>query len=276
MSSNNSPLAGVKVMLLGDAGTGKTYSLKTLADAGIEVCILATENGWDVVLGSTDDSRFRVVKVKPTYGNLTQLMEGAQAVAGLTNEQLLKKIDMTRMANSPYMAILSKLMKFVDDRTGEDLGNVGTWGTDRALVIDSFSGLCNAIISNTIGTKPTMSQGEYQIAQIAAKNLIMQACNDFRCHFVLICHAEREIDPIGGGIKVMAQGIGQKLSPQLPKDFSDVIMTKRQNTKFFWDTADSQAMLKTRNLAIAPELPPDFRPIIASWQKRGGIIETAP
>jgi hypothetical protein len=52
--------------------------------------------------------------------------------------------------------------------------------------------------------------------------------------------------------------------------FSDVILTKRQVTKFFWSTADSQADLKARNLPIADDLPPDFRPILEKWKSRGG------
>ena len=42
---------GFKVLLLGETGSGKTYSLRTLLDAGLEVFVIATEPGLLEVLG---------------------------------------------------------------------------------------------------------------------------------------------------------------------------------------------------------------------------------
>ena len=46
-----SPLAGVNILVEGPTGTGKTTSLKTLADAGLEVFVLFTESGLESFAG---------------------------------------------------------------------------------------------------------------------------------------------------------------------------------------------------------------------------------
>lgn len=268
-----SPLQGVKVMLLGESGVGKTYIQKTWLEVpGTTLFVLATEPGFDV-LGDLPSNRVKWSFVKPTYGNLDTLLKGAQDVATLTYEGVTKKQDMDRLNKNAFMPILKRIMNFTDDRTGESFGNVGTWGTDRVLILDSFTGLCEAAVTMVVGTRPALAPPDYQVAQRFVYNLIQQICYDFRCHVVVICHAEREVDEVLGGSKVMAQAIGKKLAPQLPKLFTDVVFAKRQGTKYFWDTADPQAALKTRNLAVSSEIIPGFPQIINSWKKRGGIIE---
>jgi hypothetical protein len=78
-----------------------------------------------------------------------------------------------------------------------------------------------------------------------------------------------------GGQKIMASTIGKALAPTLPRYFTDGILTKRSGAKFEWDTADSQAVLKARNVPIASALPPSFVPLIQAWKNRGGVIESA-
>lgn len=273
-STETSALSGAKIMLVGDSGTGKTTSLLTLLEAGLEVFVIATEPGYSV-LYDKPNPKLHVMYVKPSYGNMHTLLQSAKNTASMTYEGLSKQQDSSRSANNRFVPLLQGLMQFKDDRSGELFGNAGTWGTDRALVIDSFSGLCEAVMSMVVGMRPVVALPEYQVAQKQAYALIQQICYDFRCHFVLISHAERETDEVNGGSKIMAQGIGKKLAPQLPKIFDDVVLTVRNGTEFSWDTANSQAQLKTRNLAISAKLPPSFQPIIESWKRRGGKFEAS-
>jgi len=119
-----------------------------------------------------------------------------------------------------------------------------------------------------------MTQPEFQIGMKTIENLVNQLCTGFRCHVVVTAHIERELDEVQGGSRVFPSTLGRKLAPVLPRYFTDVILAKRAGTKFFWDTADPQADLKARNLPISPDLPPTFRPLVESWKRRGGIIET--
>ena len=51
-------LPGVNVMLMGPAGTGKTHSIGTLADAGLEVFYLGLESGLESLYGYYTDKGF--------------------------------------------------------------------------------------------------------------------------------------------------------------------------------------------------------------------------
>jgi hypothetical protein len=195
------------------------------------------------------------------------------SISGATFAAITKAQDNTRFQGSPWMKMLRALMEFKDERTGKNFGNAGDWGTDKVLVIDSLSGLTQASRQNVAGNRPALSPSDYGLAQRQLEGLINQICTAFRCHFVLTAHAERELDPVLGGQKIMASTIGKALAPTLPRYFTDNVLTKRSGAKFEWDTADTQAVLKARNVPIGSNLPPTFVPLIGEWKKRGGIIE---
>lgn len=272
--TTKSALPGVKVMLLGDSGTGKTYSLRTLVDAGLTPLCVFTENGFDV-LGDMPEGKIFWQYVPPMTDSLDSLKEMMTRIGTMTYQQLTTANDMKRFNDSPLMKILGAMQDFKDDRTGKSFGNIATWGTDKVFVIDSLSGLTQAARTNVAGNRPALSPPDYGLAQRQLEGLLNQLCVAFRCHFVLIAHAERELDPVMGGQKIMASTMGKALAPVLPRYFTDVILTKRTGPKFEWDTADSQAVLKARNLPISGSLPPSFAPLIEAWKKRGGVIETA-
>lgn len=263
----------MKVMLLGDSGTGKTYSLRTLIDAGLFPLCLFTENSFDV-LGDVPKEKMAWQYVPPFTEDMGALLEMSERIGNMTFEAITKAHDNKRFTNSPWMKMLRSLMNFKDERTGKEFGNIASWGTDKVFVIDSLSGLTVASRQNVAGNRPALAPPDYGLAQRQIEGLVNQICTAFRCHFVLIAHAERELDPVLGGQKIMASTIGKALAPVLPRYFTDSILTKRVGSKFQWDTADSQAVLKARNVTIGGDLPPSFVPLITAWQKRGGIIET--
>jgi hypothetical protein len=267
-----SPIPGIKTLLIGGTGSGKTHSLRTWVDAGITPMCIVMEPHAMRVLGDIPPDKLHAMYIKPSQGNLIGLKAIVGQIATMTYEQLTKVQDNSRMTNNRFEAILNALMDFKCDRTGKSFGNIGTWGTDRALCIDGLSGLVLASKSIAIGNKPTMSPSDYNTVQKPIENLINQLCTDYQFHFTLIAHAEREMDPTFGGSKLMASVPGKALAPVLPRFFSDVILAKRMGQKFYWDTADTQADLKATNCPINAELPPSFYPMVESWKKAGGII----
>lgn len=266
-----SPLPGIKVLLMGGSGSGKTYAIRTLIDAGITPLCIFTENSFDV-LGDVPTDKLHWMYIPPSHDNVSTLLEAAKRVSIMNADMLQKNHDLTRAQTNQYIPLLNGLMNFICDRTGEIFGNVSTWGTDKCLVIDSLSGLTIAATKLAVGEKYAMTQPEFQIAMKTIENLINQICTGFHCHSVVTAHIEREIDEVNGGAKVYASTLGRKLAPVLPRYFTDVLMAKRLGTKFIWDSADSQADLKSRNAPIASELPPSFAPLIGKWKSRGGVI----
>ena len=127
-------------------------------------------------------------------------------------------------------------------------------------------------MSLVVGGKAVRSQSDWGIAQDQVEKILRMLCDGCSCHLVVLCHVEREPDVVTGGTKLMPSTLGKALAPKISAMFSDVILAARNGDKWLWDTANPMADLKTRNLALAANLPPDFAPIINKWKSRGGKI----
>ena len=261
-------------MLMGPAGSGKTHSIGTLVDAGIEVFYLALEPGLESVLGYWTDRgqpvpanlHWHTVKAPDT--SFLDMLDTATKINTFSLEMLAKMVDPHKSRYNQYMEVFRVLNDFEDQRDGKKYGAVNTWDTGRALVIDSLTGLNTAALNLVIGGKPVRSQSDWGIAQQQLEGLLRKLCDGCSCHFVLLAHVERESDLVLGGVKLMASTLGKALAPKIPAMFSDVILTVRQGDKWTWDTANVMADLKTRNLPIKSDNPPSFTPIVKKWQAR--------
>jgi hypothetical protein len=274
-----SPLKGVNVLLMGPAGTGKTHAIGTLVDSGVEVFYLGLEPGLESLLGYFTDRGKEVPKnlhwhivdaPKASFGNL---ISQARKVNTMSLDSLAKMTDPDKSKYNTFELILTALNDFKDDRTGESYGCTDEWGTGRALVMDGMAGLARAAMGLVVGGKPVKNQSDWGIAQQQVATLIHMITNQLRCHFVLLAHVERETDQVLGGVKITLSSLGKALGPQIVPMFSDVILTVREGEKFTWDTGSALADVKTRNLPIRQGLAADFRPIVAKWQSRGGLLE---
>lgn len=283
-SAEDSLLPGVNVLLIGPGGTGKTHSLGTLVDYGashgIEVFYAGLESGFESLRGYwTDRSReipanlhWHMLNMMADQGSgFEHLATKAHQIGEMTQDALHKLQDHTRsQRNFMEKFIRNVLIDFQDQRTGQKFGSVGTWGPNRVFAVDGLTGLGLIAMSLVIGNKPVRSQADWGIAQDTVEPLVRQLCDGCKCHFVLLGHVERETDQITGGTKVTVSSLGRALPPKLPPMFSDVILAVRNGKEFSWDTANPMVDLKTRNLEIAPKLPPDFKLILDKWQSRGG------
>ena len=274
-----SALQGVNVLLMGPAGTGKTHSVGTLVEAGVETFYLGLEPGLESLLGYFTD------KGKPIPPNLhwhtidapktgfAELLSNAKKVNTMALETLAKAVDPNRSKYNTFELILTALNDFKDDRTGKSFGCTDEWGPGRALVMDGMAGLARAAMSLVVGGKPVKNQSDWGIAQQQVASLIHMITNQLKCHFVLLAHVEREQDQVLGGVKITLASLGKALGPQIVPMFSDVILTAREGDKFSWDTGSALADVKTRNLPIKSGLPADFAQIISKWKSRGGVLE---
>ena len=273
-----SALPGVNVLLMGPAGTGKTHSIGTLVEAGVEVFYLGLEPGLESLLGYFTD------KGKPIPDNLhwhklaapkasfADMIDAAKRINTMALDTLAKMADPKRSNHNQFIRLVEALNNFPDDRTGKTYGCTDEWGPSRALVIDGMAGLGNASMSMVIGGKPVKSQSDWGLAMDSIERLLRMLTENCSCHFVLLAHVERETDAVLGGVKISLSTLGNKLAPRIVPMFSDVILTVREGAKFTWDTGSAMADVKTRNLPIQAGLPADFKQIITKWKSRGGVV----
>jgi hypothetical protein len=273
-----SVLPGVNVLLMGPAGTGKTYSVGSLVESGVEVFYLGLEPGLESLLAYFTD------KGKPIPDNLhwhileapkasfAEFLESATKVNTMALESLAKMSDPNRSKHNQFLKLISACNDFPDDRTGKSYGPIDDWTPSRALVVDGMAGLARAAMSLVVGGKPVRNQSDWGIAQDQVEKVVRMWTDNCKCHFVLLAHVERETDAILGGVKLMVSTLGKALAPKLPPMFSDCILTVREGSKFTWDTGSAIADVKTRNLVIGQGLPADFKIIINKWKSRGGEL----
>lgn len=270
-------LPGTNVLLMGPAGTGKTHSIGTLVDTGVEVFYLALESGMESLLGYWTDrgkpipSNLHWHKLAGPKAGFKEMIENATKINTLNLDSLAKMVDPNKSKHNRFISLLQALNNFTDDRTGESFGDVTDWDQSRALVIDGLTGLGECAMSLVIGGKAVKNQSDWGIAQDQLVKLVNQLTNDCTCHFVMIAHVERQTDTILGGVKLMVSTLGKAINDKFPPMFSDVILTTRSADKWSWDTASTLADVKTRNLPIASNNPADFKLIIDKWSSRNKL-----
>ena len=274
------PLVGPNVLLMGPAGTGKTYSLGTLADWAAanskEMFVLFTEQGLESLLGYWRDRAKEVPSCLHWHQTVTQpvgldaLITGADNVGKMSYKLLTESVDPNRGASNPFWKILKACANLVSDRDGRVFGRLDAFGTDKIFVIDGLSELSNAAMKMQIGSKPTASPGDYGVAQNNIMNFLRLVTQGLPCTFVLISHVSRETNEITGTTSVGVKSCGKALAAEIPQLFSDVILTVREGSAFYWDTAAYGVDTKTRSLGYRSKIDPNFAQIMDIWLKRGG------
>jgi len=267
-------LPGVNVLLMGPSGTGKTYSIGTLVDQGVEVFYLALESGMESLLGYWTDrgqpipTNLHWHKVAAPTSSFADMIQNAKNINMLNLDALAKMSDPNKSKHNQFVSLLEALNNFPDDRTGEKFGPVNLWDQTRVLVVDGATGLSQCAMALVVGGKAVRNQSDWGIAQDQFEKLVRMMCDNCPCHFVLLAHVERETDEVLGGVKLMVSTLGKKLAPKLPAMFSDVILTERQGDKWTWNTASAMADVKTRNLPIKSDNVPTFKTILEKWASR--------
>jgi hypothetical protein len=258
---------------MGGPGSGKTYSLSTLAEAGLDVFVIVTEPvGLDTLVDvfAKKNLMHRLYwhQITPARPGFSDMAKAAQMIATNTYETLAKMAPSGDRRNSQWIKLLTQLSNFHDQRTGTDFGPIDSFNDNCCLVIDSLSGLNIMAMDLVIGDKPNAHKGEWGIAMGALEKLILSLTSQVKCPFILTAHVEKEVNEISGATQVMAAALGRKLAPKLPRFFSEVVLAHRQADQFFWSTTASNVDLKNRSLPLGDKLPPSFVPVIESYRNR--------
>lgn len=273
----SSTYPGFNVLLMGPSGTGKTFSIKTLVSTGLETFCLFLEPGLETLIGAYSDKEEKLPSnlhfhyLQPRTQGFDQLKSAADQIGKFDLAGLARMKDMNRSKSNAMLDVYTQLNDFEDQKTGQKYGPVDSWDNRRVLVIDSLSALNRIAMDMVVGTKPVKDMSDWGIAQNQIMALLHKLTSGCMCHLVIIAHVERETDQVLGGVKLMVASLGKAITSQIPQPFSDVILASREGDKFYWDTANSQADVKTRNLPIASKLSADFEAIWRKWEERRAL-----
>ena len=208
----------VKLLLLGDAKSGKTGSLVSLVAAGYKLRILDFDNLLDILAkiiseqcpDKLDNVEFRSLRDVSKMTSSGPVIQKATAF-----------IEGTKMLDR---------WKYKDDSGDEiDLGVPSDWGPDCILVIDSLSRLCDAAYDWCMSVIPGAGTGKfdgravYGNAQDAVESTLALLTSDsFATNLIVIAHGQY-MEQGDGTTKIFPQGVGQKLSPKIPQYFPNYV-----------------------------------------------------
>lgn len=196
-----------KLLLLGDAKSGKTTALWSLVKAGYKLRILDMDNLLDSLkerLIKECPDKLGTVEYRTLRDNYKFVADGSVVVDG---------------APKAFMNAMKMLDKWKYDDI--DLGDPKEWGPDCILVIDSLSRLCDAAydFNAALAAKGMDGRAIYGAAQDAVESTLANLTGvKFTANVIVICHGNY-MDQPDGTKKIFPQGVGQKLSPKIPQYF---------------------------------------------------------
>ena len=243
-----------KLLLLGDAKSGKTGSLVSLVKAGYKLRILDLDNLLDIL-------KYKVLEECPdNLANVEfrSVRDKYKATPGGT------MIDGKPKAWTDSIKLLNN-WKYTDETSGEeiDYGSPADWGTDTILVIDSLSRWCDAAYDFHEAIIPRGKSGDYDGRAVygnaqddVEKQLAMLMSDSIKTNVIVIAHGTYMGLP-DGTKKIFPQGVGQKLSLKIPQYFPNYIRYKNKAGKRTIQV-ESDAMIdlaNTRPNTLNKELP---------------------
>lgn len=199
-----------KLLLLGDAKSGKTTSLVSLVEAGYKLRILDMDNLLDplkeAILARCPDKLTNVEYV--TLRDKRKAGAGGLVIDGMPKA---------------FMSAVKMIDNWKDGET--DLGKPAEWGPECILVLDSLSRFCDAAFDFRDMLTPVGKSGDkdgratFWDAQKAVESSLAHITSEnFRTNVIVICHGQY-IDLPDKTTRIFPQGIGQKLSPKIPSYF---------------------------------------------------------
>ena len=272
------------ILLVADPGQGKTFSLPTLLQhEHIEkLFYLFTDPGGDEsLLDSLQHYDIPVDKVHwhyipPAAQGWDTLKDLVYKVNSMSYEDIAAiKAGVNKRDHRQMFDVLEVLSDFECQRTGEKFGATDDFPDTFAIAFDSLTGLNKICRDATVGAKPTMHQGEWGVAMSMEENLIRKFVAGIKCPRVMVGHLDKQMDELAGRMTFQVSLLGNKLAPNIPHLFSDVVFAYQEGAKFFWSTNDIRISLKSRNLPIGDKLSPTFKPIITKWLERKAFADAA-
>jgi hypothetical protein len=203
----------VKLVYIGESGTGKTGSLTSLVEAGYNLRVLDFDNGLDILRLFINHADPKLID-KVDYITLRDKFKSDPRVGA--------KVDGVPKAYTQSVKYLSEW----DDETIPS-----EWGTDTIFVLDSLTALGRAAFRWALAMNPTVKDRRqiYGAAQEAIFILLeLLTSDEFRTNVIIISHVDvREANGIAKGFP---SSIGAALGPKIPTLFNTILLAESRGS----------------------------------------------
>lgn len=209
-----------KLLMAGDAMSGKTGALVSLVKAGFKLRVLDFDNKLDILKMMVkrecpellDNVEYVTLRDKFKAGPLGHVLDGKPTAFPMA----MKLLDHWKY----------------DDT---DLGKPKEWGPECILVIDSLSRMCDAAYTFNEAVMPVKLSADpravYGAAQDASENVLAGiTAEGFETNVIVIAHVQY-VELPDGTTKGFPQGVGQKLSPKIPQYFPSYVLFQNKGGK---------------------------------------------
>lgn len=241
-----------KMILLGDAGSGKTGALASLVKAGYKLRILDFDNNLQPLVQFVKRDGPELLK-NVEARTLTDKLKSSPT--GVINDGIPSAfVDGVKMLDN---------WKYKDGETEIDLGKPAGWGPEAVLIIDSLTFMSDAAFRWADAMNPGAKDKRqiYFTAQNAIENMLaLMKGDNFRTNVIVLAHVRYE-QRQDGTTKGFPNSVGSALGPTIPAYFTSIAMMETQGSgdkvQRFIRTVPT-ALIDLRNpapFAMAPSLP---------------------
>lgn len=202
----------VKLLYIGNSGTGKTGSLVSLVKAGYKIGMLDFDNGIDVL-------------AHYVRRECPEKIDNVKFIS-LRDERALNQMNQLKVKGQPkaFVNAMKYTTKWDDDTIPAE------WGSDWIFVLDTLGTLGTAAHDWAEAMNPMAKEPRTWIngAQRGIESYIsMLTSPEFKTNVIVISHVRVGEDKNQGGmVKGYASSVGTALGPILPKYFNNLLLTE--------------------------------------------------
>ncbi len=213
----------IKMLLIGDSGSGKTGALVSLAKAGYKLRIQDYDDGLEILAQKLKGSEFaKAVEYVTLKDNLKSVGSGTVAKIIPVGQPLA------------FSNGLSLLDKWQPPIATSDLGSPSSWGMDTILIIDSLTFMSQCAMRRVLsmggraGEQPQIQDWGQAMSNIEDTLSILYS-DTIKCHVIITSHIVY-IETTDGQNKGYPSTLGNKLPPKVGRWFNQILHTVKKGS----------------------------------------------
>ncbi len=262
-----------KLLNVGVPGSGKTGATACLVKAGYRMIVVDFDNGVDIIINLLKDDREALERLYyETFTDKMQLIKGVAKTADKDSKP--RPMIVTKGVPTAFTGALEALTKWkfpVEEGSTEtyDLGNIGDWGPDTIVLIDSlgFAGVAALRMIRQLNIhqfETFTSQPDYGQAMDMLEGMLQLLYSEsVKCHVIVNSHITFLDDILKGSLIGLPRALGSKLPPKVGGYFNSIVHTTtvgfgRSAERVIKTTSEGLVELK---LPILPGTLPSQLPI---------------